>query len=341
MPRLSSGYLQAESRSQLAPLQIAGAADALRVGGGRDALYRGASSAGGSLRTGVPKRRLLRATDIQSRTERAAERSELETGQREFGELGVFEEVQAAVFVSPENRVLLSSRRDWAGRSLNLASLGLSEAEQARVDAAMQQARQTGRVVSQFSADRNELAIVAPAALPLAPGDLRLDRRALILLIYDLRFAKSVNAFRLQQQFAVAMIGVLIAVVGLGITLHFFVTRRIEHLHGTMARFAAGEPVEKEPTPHARNADEIAHLFRHFTGIAATVNRVNRSLRTISNCNQVLSTRLTSRRSSIRCARSSSRTAAIGWPGWGSPTPQSVAPCSRSPRRAVGRGPYR
>ena len=55
VPRLSSGYLQAESRSQLAPLQIAGAADALRVGGGRDALYRGASSAGGSLRTGVPK----------------------------------------------------------------------------------------------------------------------------------------------------------------------------------------------------------------------------------------------------------------------------------------------
>jgi signal transduction histidine kinase/ActR/RegA family two-component response regulator len=231
---------------------------------------------------------LLRATDIQSRTERAAERSELETAQREFGELSIFEEVQAAVFVSPENRVLLSSRRDWAGRSLNLVSLGLSEAEQARVDAAMQQARQTGRVVSQFSADRNGLAIVAPAALPLAPGDLRLDRRALILLVYDLRFAKSVNAFRLQQQFAVAMIGVLIAVFGLGVTLHFFVTRRIEHLHGTMARFAAGEPVEKEPRPDARNADEIAHLFRHFTGIAATVNRVNRSLRTISNCNQVL-----------------------------------------------------
>src|SRR5262245_56784848 len=231
---------------------------------------------------------LLRATDIQSRTERAAERSELETAQREFGELSIFEEVQAAVFVSPENRVLLTSRRDWAGRSLNLASLGLSEAEQARVDAAMQQARQTGRVMSQFSVDRNELTIVAPAALPLAPGDLRLDRRALILLVYDLRFAKSVNAFRLQQQFAVAMIGVLVAVFGLGVALHFFVTRRIEHLHGTMARFAAGEPVEREPTPDARNADEIAHLFRHFTGIASTVNRVNRSLRTISNCNQVL-----------------------------------------------------
>ena len=43
---------------------------------------------------------LLRATEIQSRTERAAERNELETGQREFGELAVFEELRAAVFVS-------------------------------------------------------------------------------------------------------------------------------------------------------------------------------------------------------------------------------------------------
>src|SRR5262245_51600157 len=58
------------------------------------------------------RNQLLRATEIQSRTERAAERSELQTGQREFGELAVFEELRAAVFVSPENLVVLSSRRD-------------------------------------------------------------------------------------------------------------------------------------------------------------------------------------------------------------------------------------
>jgi hypothetical protein len=49
---------------------------------------------------------LLRATDIQSRTERAAERGELETAQREFGELGVFEELRAGVFVSADDMVL-------------------------------------------------------------------------------------------------------------------------------------------------------------------------------------------------------------------------------------------
>ena len=64
---------------------------------------------------------LLRGTEIQSRTERAAERGELETGQREFGELGVFEELRAGVFVSAENVVVLSSRREWSGRPLDLA----------------------------------------------------------------------------------------------------------------------------------------------------------------------------------------------------------------------------
>jgi PAS domain S-box-containing protein len=231
---------------------------------------------------------LLRATEIQSRTERAAERNELETGQREFGELGVFEELRAGVFVSVDNVVVLSSRREWAGRQLDLASLGVPAAEQTYVAAAMQQARHNGRVVSQFSRDRNELAIVMPAAMPLGPGDLSLERRGLILLVYDLRFAKSVNSFRLQQQFAVAMLGVLVAVFATGLTLHFLVTRRIELLHGTMARFAAGEPIEKEPTPDARVADEISHLFRHFSAIAATSNRLTRSLRTISNCNQAL-----------------------------------------------------
>jgi signal transduction histidine kinase/PAS domain-containing protein/ActR/RegA family two-component response regulator len=231
---------------------------------------------------------LLRATEVQSRTERAAERSELETAQREFSELGVFEELRAGVFVTRENVVALSSRREWAGRPLDLASFDLPADEQTRVAEAMREARRTGRAVSRFAVDRDRLAIVMPAALPFAPGDLRLDRRALILLVYDLSFAKSVNSYRLRQQFAVAMIGVLVAVFGLGVTLHFFVTRRIEHLHGTMARFAAGEPIEKEPTPDSKGADEISHLFRHFTAIAATSNRINRSLRTISNCNQVL-----------------------------------------------------
>ena len=216
---------------------------------------------------------LIRATEIQSRTERAAERSELQTGQREFGELAVFEELRAAVFVSPENVVVLSSRREWSGRPLDLAALGLAAVEQMRVAEAMAQARETGRVVSQLSVDRNELAIVMPAALPLGPGDLRLDRRALILLVQDLGFAKAVNRFRLRQQFGVAMLGVLIAVLGLGVTLHVLVTRRIEQLHGTMARFAAGEPIEHDPVPSSAQADELSHLFRHFRAIAASINR--------------------------------------------------------------------
>ena len=60
---------------------------------------------------------MVRATEIQSRTERAAERSELETAQREFGELAVFEEIRGAVFVAPDDKVVLGSRRGWIGVS--------------------------------------------------------------------------------------------------------------------------------------------------------------------------------------------------------------------------------
>ena len=75
------------------------------------------------------------------------------------------------------------------------------------------------------------------------------------------------NSFRLRQQFGVAMLGVLLAVLGLGVALHFFVTRRIERLHGTMARFAAGEPVENEPMPGTetggRDLSPVSPLHRH------------------------------------------------------------------------------
>jgi len=91
---------------------------------------------------------LVRATEIQSRTERAAERSELETAQREFGELAVFEEIRAAVFVAPDNKVVLGSRRDWIGRPLDLTALGLTAAEHPRVDETMRSVRSNGRTES-------------------------------------------------------------------------------------------------------------------------------------------------------------------------------------------------
>ena len=121
------GAVQTEPRPQLPSLQAPAVPDAVPA--------RRSRSCSTSSPTACRKRdssrpsratQLLRATEIQSRTERAAERNELETGQREFGELAVFEELRAAVFVSPENLVVLSSRRDWSGRPLDLAALGLA-----------------------------------------------------------------------------------------------------------------------------------------------------------------------------------------------------------------------
>ena len=189
---------------------------------------------------------LVRATEIQSRTERAAERSELETAQREFGELAVFEEIRAAVFVAPDNKVVLGSRRDWIGRPLDLTALGLTAAEHPRVDETMRSVRSNGRTESLFSLDRNFLTFVLPASLPVGPGELGTTRGALILLVHDLSLSKAVNRQRLLRQFGVGAIAVFLAVVGLGISLHALVTRRIERLHDAMGRFAAGAPLETD-----------------------------------------------------------------------------------------------
>jgi PAS domain S-box-containing protein len=220
---------------------------------------------------------LVRATEIQSRTERAAERNELESAQREYGELAVFEEIRAAVFVTADNDVVLSSRRDWIGHPLDLTALGLNAAEKPRVEETMRTVRNTGRPDSLFSLDRNFLTFVLPSAVPILPGELGTTRGALILLVHDLSLSKAVNRQRLLRQFGVGAVAVFLAVVGLGISLHALVTRRIERLHEAMGRFAAGEPLEPDETEAAdsggRGHDEIVELHRHFNNIAATIRR--------------------------------------------------------------------
>ena len=136
---------------------------------------------------------LVRATEIQSRTERAAERSELETAQREFGELAVFEEIRGAVFIAPDDKVVLGSRRNWIGRQLDLTTLGLSAAENPRVEETMRSVRNNGRTEGLFSLDRNFLTFVLPATVPVGPGELGASRGALILLVHDLSLSKAVE----------------------------------------------------------------------------------------------------------------------------------------------------
>jgi PAS domain S-box-containing protein len=220
---------------------------------------------------------LVRATEIQSRTERAAERSELETGQREFGELAVFEDIRAAVFVAPDNQVVLSSRRDWIGRPVDIAALALAPAEHSRIEETMRRVRANGRTESLFSLDRNSLTFVLPATVPVSPGELGATREALILLVHDLTLSKAVNRQRLLRQFGVAAVAVFLAVLGLGISLQALVTRRIERLHDAMGRFAQGAPIDRgggtTGESPIRGYDEIAELHRHFNDIAATARR--------------------------------------------------------------------
>jgi len=242
---------------------------------------------------------LLRATELQSRTERAAEQSELETAQQEFYEIGALESLRAAVFVAPDNRVVLTNRREWAGRPVDLAAFGLAEGDRASVAAAMSEARASQRSETRFTADRQGLVLVLPAALPRGRDALQMERRALIVLVYDLSLSKAISDFHLRRQFLQFAAGLLVAAVGLGIGLHFFVTRRLGRVRQHIARFASGETVAVGPSPLH---DEIAEIREQFGAMADTVRhemaerqqadaelrRVNRALRTISHCNQAL-----------------------------------------------------
>ena len=107
-------------------------------------------------------RRLAAAVELQGRTERAAERGELEAAQREFGELPADPEVRAAVFLADDNRVLLNTRREWLGRPLDLAALGFAPADRSQVARAMEAARATERGQSRLTADRLGLSSCCP-----------------------------------------------------------------------------------------------------------------------------------------------------------------------------------
>jgi PAS domain S-box-containing protein len=242
---------------------------------------------------------LIRSTELQSRTERAAERSELETAQREFYEIGALEALRAAVFVAPDNRVLLTSRREWVNRPVDLAAFGLTPADQAAMRDAMADARASQQPQTRFTADRQGLVLMLPAALPRSREALRVDRRGLIVLVYDLSLSKAITRLHLQRQFAQTAAGLLLAAIGLGLGLHFLVTRRLEGVRQQMDRFAVGDAIEVVPS---RLHDEIADIREQFSGMATAVRReigerqtaeselrrVNRALRTISHCNQAL-----------------------------------------------------
>jgi signal transduction histidine kinase/ActR/RegA family two-component response regulator len=244
-------------------------------------------------------RQVMRATDLQDRTERAAERNELSTAQREFGELAQNESLLGAVFISPDDRVLLSSRREWLHRLVDLGELGVPNAERPRIENEMKQAltSRLHRVVE--ISDGDGLVLIMPASLPLVPGALAVDRSALIVLVYDLSLSKAINAFYLQRLFALIAGALVFAVFVLGVGLHFFVTRRLERVQGMIDRFAAGGEIE---AAQSRVNDEIAEIGSRFQEMAHTVRRemaeraladeklrrANRALRAISHCNQAL-----------------------------------------------------
>ena len=146
------GSVQAESRPQLPPLQAPAVADAVLLGSRARALYRRRPRAGVTIRAGLPERAAA-ARDgdpephgARRRAQRARDRVSASSASWRCSK-------NCAPASSSRRRTWwsLSSRRDWAGRPLDLAALGLPAGEQKPSRRRCSRRGTPGVSVSQFS----------------------------------------------------------------------------------------------------------------------------------------------------------------------------------------------
>jgi PAS domain S-box-containing protein len=213
---------------------------------------------------------VVRTTELQSRIETWMQRRDPQMVQSALSAQTMRIETTAALLLDPAGTVIAASSRELVGRPFEIATLGLAPGDATALQAAMSSVRETRRSVQIFTADRNHLLTCHPSAQPLQPGELIVRRDGLILTVYDLRFAKGGALRRLQAEFGILAGGILVLALGLGASLHFLVTRRLDDLQAAMKGFAAGQAIE-EMKP--RLNDEITQLKGQFNDMARNIGR--------------------------------------------------------------------
>jgi PAS domain S-box-containing protein len=121
-----------------------------------------------------------------------------------------------------------------------------------------------------FTNGRSGLLACYPAALPLGRSELEVRYTGVLLSYFDLTYVKADGIRRLRTDFGLFLATILAIAIGLGVSLHYLVTRRLERLESDMVRFAAGEPV---PEIETRHRDEIALLNAQFNDMARTIGQ--------------------------------------------------------------------
>jgi PAS domain S-box-containing protein len=210
---------------------------------------------------------MLWATRVQANVERWVHRNDLEMVETIFGELGLFPEVRAALYVDARDVVLAATRRDLLHRPLDLGRLTGLGNDVARIKILLETTRRTLVAANLLTHDQTTLVVCLPTSLPIERDRLEVRRGGLILVVYDLRPAQVVRLARLQRDFLIYLLNMVLVAGTLGIALHFLITRRLERLESAMEAFAAGKAVKPLSDQFG---DEISHLIVRFSEMAAT-----------------------------------------------------------------------
>lgn len=193
--------------------------------------------------------------------------------------------VTVQVLTDDAGTIIASTRLDLVGRSIT-ATLPDAKAALLREVASSL----NGRVV--LSDDRQSISAFYPVVLGSQVGQIRPHRVGILYQHYDLAFAKASRRDELMRQAFITAGFFGGGFLLLGLFLHLILTRRVGRLVSTATRFASGDLTARTGF---EGEDEIARIGRAFDQMAAEIaansqvlQRLNRELRAISKCNQIL-----------------------------------------------------
>lgn len=205
--------------------------------------------------------------------------------QSELANRGSAPNVTLVALIGDDDTILGSS-------SLKLVGLSINQALPDTDPALFKEVGTTLSGVVRLSDDRQSISACFPIVLGATASELRPYRVGILYQRSDLTFAKASRRHVLERQ-AFVMAGFLAGgLLLLGLFLHLILTRRVGQLVSAAARLAAGDLTARAGVG---GADELARVGRAFDRMAGEMTashemlrRLNRELRAISRCDQIL-----------------------------------------------------
>ena len=197
--------------------------------------------------------------------------ADLEAVQRLLASRGADLDVDTAVLVGADGRLLSASRPEWVGRALDELPL-LQEPNAIAMPCAPPWPR-SGRCVE---GDCSKPRARAPSSACFPSDRTRGDaasaagRADLLLVVYNLHRDHTHAVARLRQRVAVQTLAALFMAIVMGVVFHLLVTRRIRRVLSAFRAFAAGDQTARIGD---RTPDEIGDLCRGLEELMVHVAR--------------------------------------------------------------------